>query len=97
MRSPAFTIKTTAQNVLGPGHYGAILQADSANTVDIYIGAGSVTADATNTGGFRLPAGSSLPIQIDGNEYVWAICASSAPVLRVLIGTEGTHTQPGVV
>ena len=87
MQSRAFVVTTSAQRVLGPGMVGSILQADAGNAVDVYLGSKDVTADAAATGGFRLAAGQSLPVLIDGNEDLWAVCASGAPVLRLLEGT----------
>lgn len=95
MDAAAYVITTTPQQVLGPGHYGAALQADSANTVDVYVGGLSVTADATSTGGYRLAAGATLPIEVRGNDPVWAVCASGAPVLRVLRTKPASDSEIG--
>lgn len=84
MQHVALSIGTVAQMVLGRGAGGAIVQADGANTADIYLGAQNVTANTAATGGYRLAAGSGLPLVIEGNDPLWAVVASGTQLLRVL-------------
>lgn len=89
MRGATVTVKVTASPVVPRGVGGALLQADPGNTADVYIGGEDVTADTTGSGGIRLQPGVILPIVILGNETVWAVCASGAPLLRVEYSTQG--------
>lgn len=95
MNNRAFVVGVAAQQVLGRDAGGAIVQADSANAVDVYLGGAYVTADATATGGYRLPAGAALPVEIEGDEDLWAVCASGSPVLRVLTGSRDAMIELG--
>ena len=88
MQHVALTVGTVASKVTAPGVGGALLQADPANTVDVFVGGAYVTADATPTGGIRLQAGVMLPITVDGNDPVWAIVSAGTAVLRVLQGSD---------
>lgn len=88
MQAVAFQVGTAAQKVVGPAAGGVIVQADAANTADLYLGGQSVTADAAATGGYRLPAGTSLPLIITGNDPLYAIAPSGTQVLRVIVGTD---------
>jgi hypothetical protein len=83
--SRTYVIGTQAQEILGPGTYGAILQADSANTADIYLGGLSVTANNAETGGLRLAPGATVPIEVHGNEQLWAVAPSGGQLLRVIV------------
>ena len=84
MQHVALTIGTTASKVLGPEAGGCLVQADAANTADIYLGGAYVTADATATGGIRLGAGVMLPLLLENNDPLYAIVASGTAVLRVI-------------
>lgn len=95
MQAVAFVIGTVAQNVLGPGAGGCIVQADSANTADVFLGGQSVTADATPTGGYRLAAGVSLPVTITGDDRLFAIVAAGTQVLRLIY--QGDNAELGAV
>lgn len=87
MRATTYQIGTAPQAILGPGDVGALVQADAANTADVYLGGDTVTADATGTGGTRVAAGVSLPVQIVGNvDILYAVAPSGAQVVRVLQG-----------
>jgi hypothetical protein len=86
MRASTLQIGTQAMAVLGPGNVGAIVQADAANTADIYLGGQYVTADATGTGGVRLPAGTALPVRLRGADILYAIAPSGSQAIRVLQG-----------
>ena len=87
MRATCFPIGTNAQAVLGPGDVGALLQADASNTQDLYLGGEYVTADATGTGGARLGAGVSLPVELAAGDILYAISPSGVQLLRVVQGS----------
>lgn len=88
MQAVTLTVGTAAIEAVGPMAGGGIVQADPANTADIYLGGPSVTADTTATGGWRLQAGVSLPFRIDGNDQLWAISSAAGQLLRVVVGTD---------
>lgn len=60
-----------------------LIQADAANTANIYVGSATVTADATATGGIILTPGSSLPIDA-GSAVVSGISTIAAQKVRIL-------------
>lgn len=95
MQSRTFVIGTGVQQILGPGTYGALVQADSTNTADVYLGGQSVTADSTATGGIRLAAGASVPLKVDGNEQLWAVAPSGSQLLRVIVGAGAAALELG--
>jgi hypothetical protein len=87
MRATTYQIGTvTPVAVLGPGDVGAILQADSGNTADIYLGGDTVTADATGTGGYRLSAAQAITVDIVGSDILYAIAPTAGQIIRVVQG-----------
>lgn len=88
MQHVALVVGTVAVKVTAPGVGGALLQADPANTADVFVGGAYVTADATATGGIRLQPTVLLPISVDGNDPLWAISSAPGQVLRVLQGSD---------
>lgn len=64
---------------------GVLLRAPSANSVDIYIGIGSVTADTNATsGGFPLAPGEAVFIPIDDHTKLFVRASASAQDLAWL-------------
>ena len=88
MQHVTLAIGSTPVKVVGPGRGGILIQADTANTADIYIGGAYVTADLTTTGGIRVAAGVSIPMAIEGDDPLWAVVASGTQYLRVVQGTD---------
>jgi hypothetical protein len=87
MQAAAYVVGTQRLRLIPPGVGGVLLQADSANTTDVYVGSESVTADAQGTGGIRLTPGLILPVWIAGDDPLWFVSASGNPVIRIMFGT----------
>lgn len=96
MQHATLVVGTAAVKVLGPGTGGVLVQADTANTADVYVGGNYVTADGSGTGGIRIAAGVMLPLVIAGNDPLWAIAPSGSQLLRVIQGSDnGNATDFG--
>jgi len=65
------------------GRRSVLVQADAANTADIYLGGSAVTADAAATGGVILKAGHSVALDL-GSAQIYARSTLAAQVVRVL-------------
>jgi hypothetical protein len=64
---------------------GVILRAPAANTVDVYIGVATLTADtAAATGGFPLAPGDALFVPIDDHTKIWARASAASQDLAWL-------------
>ena len=54
-----------------------IVQAPASNTLNIYLGASTVTADEAATGGLKLLPGQSIPLSLAAGVVVYAISTST--------------------
>ena len=59
-----------------------LVQADSANTANIYLGAATVTADGAATGGIMLLPGQSIPISLAAAVILYARSTVASQLVR---------------
>lgn len=84
MQQQVLPVGTTPVLVIEPGQDGVLLQADPANTADIYLGAQNVTGDSTTTGGIRLSPGSTARFVTGPSDYIWAVSSAASQNIRLL-------------
>jgi hypothetical protein len=84
MQQQAVTVGTSPIVIAEPGLDGVLLQADPGNDSDIYIGQVNVTADASATGGIRLPPGASVKLVLGDRDFIYAVAPVAGQLARIL-------------
>lgn len=64
------------------GRATMLMQADPANTANIYLGASTVTADTAATGGIILLPGQSIPISLAAAVILYARSTAASQIVR---------------
>ncbi len=75
--TPLQTAATGAGKGTGRCSSGLVVTALTTNTVTVYVGPSTVTT----ANGYPLEAGKSISLDVDDPSKLYAVCASSAPVI----------------